>query len=195
MANNPKKTDKKSGTQQTDASLWSGIRDLILESRRTVVRGVNAALVWTNFEIGRRIVEHEQKGKKRAEYAESTLRQLATKLTAEFGKGYSKSNLEYMRKFYLMYKKTQTLSGQSEFPKLQTSSVESDQTGPQIVQTPSAQSALGVKDATSSRISGVKIWQTVSAKSPEDRKSTTLFRISQTIFPPRRLKARLDRKV
>ena len=195
MPHKPKKIERRIGTRQPDALLWSDIRDLILETRRSVARGVNAALVWTNFEIGRRIVEHEQKGKKRAEYAESTLRQLATKLTGEFGKGYSKSNLEYMRKFYLMYKKTQTLSGQSEFPKLQTSSVESDQTGSQIVQTPSAQSAAAVNYATPSRISGVKIWQTVSAKSPEDRKSTTLFRISQTIFPPRRLKARLDRKV
>jgi Zn-dependent oligopeptidase len=195
MAKNPMKTDRKSGTQQTDASLLSGIRELILEARRTVARGVNAALVWTNFEIGRRIIEYGQSGKKRAEYAESNLRQLATKLTAEFGKGYSKSNLEYMRKFYLMYKKTQTLSGQSEFPRLQTSSVESDQTGSQIVQTPSAQSARAANYATPSRISGVKIWQTVSAKSPEGRKSATVSRMSQTIYSPRRWKARLDRKI
>ena len=195
MAKNPMKTDRKSGTQQADASLWSGIRDLILESRRTVARGVNTALVWTNFEIGRRIVENEQRGKARADYAESTLRELAAKLTAEFGKGYSKSNLEYMRKFYLMYKKIQTLSGQSELPKLQTTSVESDQAGSQIVQTPSAQSAPAVNYATPSRISGVKIWQTVSAKSPEDRKSATVSRMSQTIYSPRRWKARLDRKI
>ena len=77
MANNPKKTDKKSGTRQTDALLLSGIRELILEARRTVVRGVNAALVWTNFEIGRRIIEYEQSGKKRAEYAEETLKRLS----------------------------------------------------------------------------------------------------------------------
>jgi len=109
-----KKIEQKAGRRQTDAALWSGIRDLILAARRTVVRGVNAALVWTNFEIGRRIVEHEQGGKARADYAEATLRELSAKLTAEFGKGYSKSNLEYMRKFYFMYGKTQTLSGQSE---------------------------------------------------------------------------------
>jgi predicted nuclease of restriction endonuclease-like (RecB) superfamily len=174
---------RKPNSRGIDAWLWSGIRDLILEARRTVARGVNAALVWTNFEIGRRIVEYEQSGKKRAEYAESTLRQLATKLTAEFGKGYSKSNLEYMRKFYLMYKKTQTLSGQSELLKLQTPSVESDQTGSQIVQTPSAQSAPAANYATPSRISGVKIWQTVSAKSPLDRKSEIASPISPSVFP------------
>ncbi len=62
MAKNPKKIDQKPGDGRSDVSLWTGIRDLILEARRTVARGVNAALVWTNFEIGRRIVEHEQGG-------------------------------------------------------------------------------------------------------------------------------------
>jgi len=185
----------KPDSRRIDALLWSDIRGLILEARRSIARGVNAALVWTNFEKGRRIIEYEQSGKKRAEYAESTLRQLATKLTAEFGKGYSKSNLEYMRKFYLMYKKTQTLSGQSALAKLQTTSVESDHAGSQIVQTASAQSAPAANYATPSRISGLKISQTVSAKSPEDRKSATVSRISQTIYSPRRRKARLDRKI
>ncbi len=99
----------KADLQRVGASLWSGIRDLILESRRTVALGVNAALVWTNFEIGRRIVEHEQRGKARAEYAEETLKSLSQKLTTEFGRGYSVDNLERMRRFYLMYGKSATL--------------------------------------------------------------------------------------
>jgi predicted nuclease of restriction endonuclease-like (RecB) superfamily len=70
-------------------------------------------MVMTYFEIGRMIVVDEQEGAKRAGYAKETLKSLSEELTAEFGKGYSKSNLEYMRKFYLMYGKTQTLSGQS----------------------------------------------------------------------------------
>jgi len=97
-----------------DTVLWSDVRDLILEARRNVVRGVNAALVWTNFEIGRRIVEHEQRGKARAEYAEETLKSLSQKLTAEFGKGYSVDNLQRMRAFYLIYQKYATLSRISE---------------------------------------------------------------------------------
>ena len=97
----------KPGLQRNDASLWSDIRDLILEARRTVARGVNAALVWTNFEIGRRIVEHEQRGKVRAQYAEETLKSLSQKLTTEFGKGYSVDNLQNMRQFYLVYGKCQ----------------------------------------------------------------------------------------
>ena len=52
MADTPKKTEQKAGLRQSNAAMWSGIRDLILEARRTVVRGVNAALVWTNFGVG-----------------------------------------------------------------------------------------------------------------------------------------------
>ncbi len=94
-------------------ALLSGIRALILESRRTVARGVNAALVWTNLEIGRRIVEHEQGGKERAGYAEGLLKLLSGRLCAEFGKGYSVTNLQQMRQFFLVYGKQQTVSDKS----------------------------------------------------------------------------------
>ena len=114
MTDTPRKTERKAGLRQSNAALWSGIRDLILEARQSVVRGVNAALVWTNFEIGRRIVEHEQGGKARADYAEETLISLSQKLTAEFGRGYSVDNLELMRKFYFVYAKSETLSRKSE---------------------------------------------------------------------------------
>jgi hypothetical protein len=114
MADTPKKTERKAGLRQSNAALWSGIRALILETRWTVVRGVNAALVWTNFEIGRRIVEHEQGGKSRADYAEETLISLSQKLTVEFGRGYSVDNLELMRQFYFVYAKSETLSRKSE---------------------------------------------------------------------------------
>ena len=58
----------------------------------------------TNFEIGRRIVEHEQKGAKRAEYGVELLGEVSARLTQEFGKGFSRSNLEYMRKFFLLWR-------------------------------------------------------------------------------------------
>jgi hypothetical protein len=85
-------------------SLYNSIRDLIEESKSKIVRNVNSIIVYTHFEIGRMIVEHEQKGNERAAYAEKTLVQLSADLTAEYGSGYSRSNLEYMRKFYLLYK-------------------------------------------------------------------------------------------
>lgn len=79
------------------------IRDLVQSARRAVVRSVDQIQVLTNFEIGRRIVEHEQGGAERAEYGKALLKELSAALTAEFGRGFSRSNLEYMRKFYLTY--------------------------------------------------------------------------------------------
>jgi len=64
--------------------------------------------------------EDEQKGKERAEYGKSTLKELSLRLTKEFGKGFSVRNLEQMRKFYVVYSKSQTLSANSETEKYAT---------------------------------------------------------------------------
>ncbi|MFH1288048.1 MAG: PDDEXK nuclease domain-containing protein [bacterium] len=85
-------------------SLFREIRGLIMAAQSAVARNINTIQVITSFEIGRRIVEHEQKGVVRAEYGKQLLVDLSTRLTAEFGRGFSRSNLEYMRKFYLMYR-------------------------------------------------------------------------------------------
>lgn len=85
-------------------TLLADIRDLILSARRAAVRSVDALQVLTSFEIGRRIVEHEQQGLARAEYGKHVLRELAERLAAEFWRGFSRSNLEYMRKFFLTYR-------------------------------------------------------------------------------------------
>jgi predicted nuclease of restriction endonuclease-like (RecB) superfamily len=60
-------------------------------------------MVQTYFEVGKIIVEHEQEGKEKAEYGKATLKDLSSKLTGEFGKGFSVDNLENMRRFYLTY--------------------------------------------------------------------------------------------
>lgn len=77
------------------------MRNLIQSARRGVASVVDAFHVMTNFEIGRRIVEHEQKGAKRAAYGAELVKELSVRLTEEFGRGFSKANLEYMRRFYL----------------------------------------------------------------------------------------------
>lgn len=94
-------------------NLLKNIRELILTARKAAVHSVDLIQVLTNFEIGRRIVEHEQGGAKRAQYGEATLKQLATALTDEFGKGFSLTNLKMMRKFYMTYRTEigQTVSG------------------------------------------------------------------------------------
>jgi len=81
--------------------LIAEVRNLIQSARHAAATTVNALQVLTNFEIGRRIVEYEQKGEKRAEYGAGLLKELSSRLTEEFGKGFSKANLEYMRRFYL----------------------------------------------------------------------------------------------
>jgi predicted nuclease of restriction endonuclease-like (RecB) superfamily len=85
-------------------SLYHQIKDLIHSARQSVVKTIDLIQVLTNFEIGRRIVTFEQNGNKRAEYGKNLLKNLSSKLTEEFGRGFSQRNLEYMRKFYLSYK-------------------------------------------------------------------------------------------
>jgi predicted nuclease of restriction endonuclease-like (RecB) superfamily len=80
------------------------VRELILAARKTAAQTVDRIQVVTCFEIGRRIVEHEQQGAHRAEYGKALLKELAASLTDEFGRGFSRSNLQSMRKFYLTYR-------------------------------------------------------------------------------------------
>ena len=80
------------------------VRGLILSARTTVSRGIDLVQVHTNFEIGRRIIDQEQRGKGRADYGKAILKALAERLTGEFGRGFSASNLAYMRTFYVLYK-------------------------------------------------------------------------------------------
>ena len=87
----------------THDSLLNSIRTLIEGAKSQIVRNVNRTMVLTYFEIGRRIVEHEQNGNYRAGYSKELLSKISEKLTKEFGKGYSLTNLEYIRKFYKIY--------------------------------------------------------------------------------------------
>ena len=92
---------------------------LLEDARRTSARAVNAVMTATYWEIGRRIVEFEQGGKRRAEYGEVLLMRLSDDLTARFGRGFQKSNLYQMRAFYLTYTEIfQTLSGKSDLTTL-----------------------------------------------------------------------------
>ena len=76
---------------------------LIEGARQRVAAVANIAQVYTNYEIGRQIVEEEQGGKRRADYGKQILIDLSQKLTARFGRGWSAENLRKMRTFFLMY--------------------------------------------------------------------------------------------
>ena len=94
----------------------SDIHRLIEEARRRTARAVNVVLSATYWEIGRRIVEKEQQGRRRAAYGEALLDRLSEDLTGRFGRGFSHRNLDLMRQFYLAYpsgKISQTVSAKS----------------------------------------------------------------------------------
>lgn len=85
---------------------------LLEAARRNSARTVNALMTATYWEMGRRIVEWSQAGEERAGYGDELLAQLAVDLSKRFGRGFSKANLEYMRRFYLGWQIPQTLSGE-----------------------------------------------------------------------------------
>lgn len=87
------------------------IRTVLNTARGNVAKQVNSELLMTYWKIGEIIVRYEQDDNIRATYGEQTLKQLSKVLTRELGKGFSRSNLQNMRSFYLTYQKCQTVSG------------------------------------------------------------------------------------
>ncbi len=87
------------------------IRGVLISARSRVAQHINNELLSAYWNIGRIIVEYEQSNNERAAYGQETLLQLSRSLTEDFGKGFSRSNLQNMRAFYLAYPKRQTLSG------------------------------------------------------------------------------------
>ena len=85
------------------SALYERIRQILESARTNVARTVNTTQVVANWLIGREIVEEEQRGHNRAEYGEQLIEQLSEQLKADFGGGYSKQNLFYMRQFYHSY--------------------------------------------------------------------------------------------
>ena len=83
--------------------IYAEIRDTLLEARAHVYHAANSAMVQAYWQIGRIIVEHEQGGKEKAEYGTGLISALAKRLTGEFGKGFTATNLKYMRQFYLAF--------------------------------------------------------------------------------------------
>lgn len=99
-------------THLPEKQLYNQIADLITEARQKVRTAVNSAMVFTYWHIGKLIVEDEQSGEVRAEYGKAVLQELAAKLTEEFGKGFTLSNLKYMRLFYQKFPNGHAVSDQ-----------------------------------------------------------------------------------
>lgn len=109
------------------------IASLLEEARRQSARAVNAFMTATYREIGRRILEFEQSGQRRAGYGEELLQRLSQDLTEQFGRGFSQRNLRQMRLFYLTFPPSRIW---------QTPSAKSDGGIPRIQQTTSQKSLL-----------------------------------------------------
>jgi len=88
---------------------YQDIREVLEEARSTAYRSVNFAMVQAYWQIGRIIVEQEQKGKERAEYGKGLLKELSKKLIRDYGRGFDESNLRNMRMFYLTFPKCDAL--------------------------------------------------------------------------------------
>ena len=102
--------EKKESKKDYD-TLISPIGYALGEARKRAYMQVNQILVKTYWQIGKKIVDYEQKGKIRADYGSELMKILSSELSTKLGKGFSRSNLQNMRLFYLQYPKSQTLSG------------------------------------------------------------------------------------
>jgi predicted nuclease of restriction endonuclease-like (RecB) superfamily len=84
-------------------NLYADIKYILEQARKNAVKAVNFSMVVAYWQIGQRIVEEEQGGSKKANYGQYLLKDLAAKLTVDFGKGYTLTNLKYFRQFYLVF--------------------------------------------------------------------------------------------
>jgi hypothetical protein len=114
------KTSKKISVINDDSSIigydtvLSDVIDLLESARRASARTINTIMTATYWEIGRRVVEFEQGGSKKAEYGERLIDRLSNDLTKRFGRGFMRRNLFQMRAFYIAYPEiVQTVSAQS----------------------------------------------------------------------------------
>lgn len=91
-------------------NLVEQIKNLLQSSRQKIAVEVNTTLLHTYWHIGRLICEYENSDALRAGYGKQTLKILSKELTNEFGKGFSVSNIQFMRRFYQNYQIQQTAS-------------------------------------------------------------------------------------
>ncbi|TKI70386.1 DUF1016 domain-containing protein [Sulfurimonas crateris] len=92
--------------------LYLNIKNILQSARDNAYRQVNFIMVEAYWNIGQQIVEEEQNGKDRAEYGSYLIKELSTKLTKDFGKGFTQQNLRNMRQFYNCFPIRSTLCGE-----------------------------------------------------------------------------------
>ena len=98
-----KKTSTNITVTKQDKQFFAEISAVLQQARNTAYKTVNTVMIQTNWHIGKRIVEHEQNGKKRAGYGDYLIVNLSRYLTDTFGKGFSEANIWNFRQFYLTF--------------------------------------------------------------------------------------------
>ena len=96
-------------TKETEDLFYRDIKHLLIDARKDTYRKINFLMVETYWEIGRRIVEQEQKGQGRAGYGEYLITELSKYLGDTIGRGFSIANLKNFRQFYLVFRENQKL--------------------------------------------------------------------------------------
>lgn len=96
--------------EKANTKMIEDIKNIIMSSREKVTYAVNNTMVNAYWNVGKIIVENEQNGNIKAEYGKQVMQELSKELKKTLGSGFSVSNLQYMRRFYITYPKQQTLS-------------------------------------------------------------------------------------
>ena len=104
--------NKRDSLDRTYSEFVAQLVGLLEHARRNSARSVNAIMTSTYCEVGRRIVEQEQRGQKRAQYGKALLHRLAEDLKSRFGNGLSERNLLTMREFYRAWSIPQSMSAE-----------------------------------------------------------------------------------
>ena len=94
-----------------DDEFYKSVKEVLEESRKRIYRNIQSEMVLSYWQIGKMIVE-KQGGKERAKYGDGLIKELSIQMTKDFGKGFTLSNIKYMRQFYLLFPKSHALSGQ-----------------------------------------------------------------------------------
>jgi hypothetical protein len=102
--------DKITETRYT--TLLDKIGSILEKGRKSAQQAVDNIMVKTYWQVGREIVEYEQEGREKAEYGSKLLDRISRDLSNKYGKGFSRSNVVYMRLFYIKYPIGETLSHQ-----------------------------------------------------------------------------------
>ncbi len=92
--------------------LYTSIREVLLQGREHAYKAVNFAMVQSYWQIGKLITEEELNGGQRAEYGKYLIQELADRLTTEFGRGFDKSDLYKICRFYKCFPIVDTLCPQ-----------------------------------------------------------------------------------